>query len=278
MNTRTGPSYLRITSVRPRRRSSAPNTVLKNPRAISASLNVLRSAARRALISASSPPAGAPLASRRAPNSKIKAGRTIRAGIMAHRPCRAAGLRSGGRREPGGARLQGADAIRKAALGILDGDHGRILRACHWRRAVGGGLSARRGRLGQNGIDRRIRALQRGSEPRDLGRDVIDAFAQQRILDPLGRPRRLSLALHGCQFALQLCPLFARALELALDERLVGAQRFGGGVVAAVERRQLAAQIGFDPPRRLDLEPELVALAFALRELAALCGEMRLEL
>ena len=47
MKTRTGPSYLRMRSTPPATWNSAPNVTLKKPSMISASVKVLRSAARR---------------------------------------------------------------------------------------------------------------------------------------------------------------------------------------------------------------------------------------
>src|SRR2546426_1117788 len=72
--------------------------------------------------------------------------------------------------------------------------------------------------------------------------------------------------------------VLARPFELAFDQRLVAPQRLGGGIVTAVERRQFPAQVRFDPPRGLDVEPELVALASALRQLLALGGDLRFQL
>ena len=48
----------------------------------------------------------------------------------------------------------------------------------------------RSGPLAQDGFDRRTGAFERSRQPRDLGGDVVDALAQQRVLHPLGRPGR----------------------------------------------------------------------------------------
>ena len=123
----------------------------------------------------------------------------------------------------------------------------------------------------------RAGAFEHRGQPRHFGRDVVDALAQQRVLDPLGRPGRFRLALHRGELALQLGAILARALELAFGHRLFGAQRFGGARVAALDGAELLAQIGLDAPRRVHIHAQLVALALAVGEHARLLGQPHLH-
>ena len=62
----------------------------------------------------------------------------------------------------------------------------------------------------------RVRAFQRRGEPRHFGGDVVDALAQQRVLDPLGGPGFLGLALHVAEVAGDAVALVLGAVELGL--------------------------------------------------------------
>src|SRR5262245_28448402 len=116
--------------------------------------------------------------------------------------------------------LQRADAIGERALGRSRS------RRRGWRRAVGAAGGRRRAGL-ENRADRRIRALERGGEPRDLGRNVVDTLAQHGVLFALVGDRVLNVALDPGELALQPVALLVRALELALDQAFLGGQRLG---------------------------------------------------
>jgi len=76
----------------------------------------------------------------------------------------------------------------------------------------------------QHGLDRRIRPFELHREFGDFGGDIVDAFAQQRILHALGRPRALGLLLDRVDIALQLAALVARDTKLFFDRGLLGPQ------------------------------------------------------
>ena len=67
---------------------------------------------------------------------------------------------------------------------------------------------------GEDRIDRRVGAFERGGEARDFGGDVIDALAQQRIFHPLGRPGFLGLALHVAELAAEPHALLVGAIAV----------------------------------------------------------------
>ena len=124
--------------------------------------------------------------------------------------------------------------------------------------AVGGTLPVGAGGFArQHRLDRRIGAFERDGEARDLGRDIVDALAQQRVLDPLRRPGLLRLALHRGDFLLQLGALGLRLGELVLDQRLFLDEAFGRGAAAARGVGELGAQIdlGLVPGRERLVEP-----------------------
>src|ERR1041385_3676069 len=162
-------------STRPAMRISAPKAVAKKPLWISASVKVLRSAARRLVICASSAHACAsePVSTRRTTTTE-----------------RAASRKSGRRRKPRRARLQRADAIGEAALAVF------AVRIRGLNRGLAGAVGARRVLDGENRVDLRVGPFERRGEARDLRRHIVDALAQERVLDPLGGPGRLRLALH----------------------------------------------------------------------------------
>src|SRR5262245_24046494 len=117
--------------------------------------------------------------------------------------------------------LQRADAIGERALGSSRS------RRRGWSRAVGpAGRRRRRAGL-EDRSDRRIRALERGGEPRDLGRNVVDALAQHGVLFAFVGGRVLNVAFDAGGLALQPVALLVRALELALDQAFLGGQRLG---------------------------------------------------
>ncbi len=91
----------------------------------------------------------------------------------------------------------------------------------------------------------RVRAFERRGEPRDFGRDVVDALAQQRVLDPLVGPGLFGLALHVGEVAGDAVAVFLGALELGLELRVLGLELLGGRRRAAVELGDGGAQIGF---------------------------------
>src|SRR5262245_65305164 len=117
--------------------------------------------------------------------------------------------------------LQRADAIGERALGSSRP------RRRGWRRAVGpaGGRRCRAGL--EDRSDRRLRALERGGEPRDLDRNVVDALAQHGVLFAFVGDRVLNVALEAGELALQPVALLVRALELALDQAFLGGQCLG---------------------------------------------------
>jgi hypothetical protein len=106
--------------------------------------------------------------------------------------------------------LQRADAVGERASALLR----RLELAAFAAGAVG---AADRRRLGEDRFDRRVRAFERGGEPCHLGGDVVDALAQQRVLDPLGRPGRFRFALEIGDLALQLGALLDRGGELGVE-------------------------------------------------------------
>ena len=67
----------------------------------------------------------------------------------------------------------------------------------------------------EHGVDRRARAFERRGEAGDLGGDVVDALAQERVLDPLGRPGRLRPRASSCHLALQLGALLDGRRQVA---------------------------------------------------------------
>ena len=122
----------------------------------------------------------------------------------------------------------------------------------------------------------------------DLGGDLVDALAQQRVFGALGGPGRLGLLLDRHQIALQLAALVAGRFQLLLGAALVGAQlldfRVGDRHLAALagDRR---AQLGvfrlelFDPAgqrfRLLDLGAELaVKIGNPVVEVGALLASL----
>jgi len=78
------------------------------------------------------------------------------------------------------------------------------------RGCLAGGLGS------QHGLDRRIRPFKLHGELGDLGGDIVDALAQQRVFHPLGRPGALCLLLDRVHVALQLGALVARDAKLLL--------------------------------------------------------------
>ena len=114
---------------------------------------------------------------------------------------------AGSRRGARGCGLQRADAVGERALVVVRrfsavraAFRARTIEVLHPRAP---GLTAFGNRLRQHGFDRRTGAFEHGREAGHLGRDVIDPLAQERVLDPLGRPGGLRIALHGRNLALQ---------------------------------------------------------------------------
>ena len=109
---------------------------------------------------------------------------------------------------------------------------------------VGGlGRGLRHGRFrGQHRLDRRIRAFELHGELGDLGGDVVDALAQQRVFHPLGLPGAFGLLLDRVDVTLQFGALVAGDTKLLLDRGFLAAQFLDDRRFAAVRRRDLLAQ------------------------------------
>ena len=90
---------------------------------------------------------------------------------------------------------------------------GRV--SCDRHRADAGPVA--RVLAGEDGVDRRVGAFQRRGKPCHFGGDVVDAFAQQGVLHPLGRPAFLGLALHGGEFAGEPVALVLGVREFGLQ-------------------------------------------------------------
>ena len=146
----------------------------------------------------------------------------------------------------------------------------RRCRRRHWPGAAPVSAAGRFG--GQHGLDRRIRSLELHRELCDLGGDVVDALAQQRIFHALGRPGAFGLLLDRVDVALQLGALVARDAELLLDRGLFGAQLFDRRrrFAAARQRRDLVAQFLDGALGGLVGLAQLVVLVFALGQQLAL--------
>src|SRR6202040_2713539 len=262
-NTRTGRSYLRMRSARPATASSAPKAILKKPSMICSSVKVFCSAARsRAMRGCSA---------RVRSTDKASTSDASATDVRARRAQRyAARARMGGasarRGEPGGAALQGADAVGEAAARFL---------AARRRRAIH--RAGRRAGFRKNGLDARTGAFEHRGEPHHLRRHVVDPFAQQRVLDALGGPRRFGIALHRGDLALELRALLARPVELRLGRCFLRGERVGCRAVAAIDARQLLTQVGLDAARRLEVEPQLIALGPAVAQPAGLFGQSRFK-
>src|SRR5262249_52119832 len=95
--------------------------------------------------------------------------------------------------------------------------------------------------------------------------------------DPLRRPRGLRFALHRGKLPLQLGAVLAGALELRLDQGLLGPQRLERIAVPAIGDGELLAQVRLDLARGFGIAPMLVALLLALHQFAALVGKAHLE-
>src|SRR5437764_4517189 len=93
---------------------------------------------------------------------------------------------SSSRGDPRGARLQRTDAIGKAALALLAAGRCALLLAC----AV---ALKPHGFVGQNRLNGGAGAFEHGRQAHDLGGNVVDTLAQERVLDPLRRPGGLRL-------------------------------------------------------------------------------------
>ena len=120
--------------------------------------------------------------------------------------------------------------------------------------------------------------FQHRGEARDFRRDVVDALAQQRVLDPLGRPGRFRLALHRGKLRAAAwrgprARVRAGSRPCVFSARSASVAR----AVAALDGAELLAQIGLDPPRRIDIDAQLVALALAVGEHARLLGQPHLH-
>ncbi len=74
--------------------------------------------------------------------------------------------------------------------------------------------------VGEDRFDRRARPLQGERKTRDFGGDVVDAFAQQRILRPLGGPGRLGSLPQRGGLAPEPGGFLARRVALLLEPRL----------------------------------------------------------
>ena len=119
----------------------------------------------------------------------------------------------------------------------------------------------------------RARAFERRGEAGDFGGDVVDALAQQRVLDALGRPGRFRVALHDRKLALQLVALLDRERELGFELLDIGAEFVRGDGAAAADGGQFAAQIGLGLARGFGVVAQLFDLIIALGERAALVAE-----
>ena len=176
--------------------------------------------------------------------------------------------------------MQRADAVGQRGLVFLRRIHptgGRLTRLTVDVHDRCGGLNvalAQSRRVdGEHRHDRRARAFQRGGEAGDFGGDVVDAFAQQRILDALGRPGRFRIALHDRKLALQLVALLDGERELRFELLDVGTELVRGDGATAADRCQFAAQIGFGLARGFGVVAQLFDLVIALGECAALVAE-----
>src|SRR4051812_46020853 len=101
----------------------------------------------------------------------------------------------------------------------------------------------------ENRGDRRARSFEGGSKPRDLGGNVIDAFAQERTFHSLVPRCGFGFLLYGCDLALQLAALILRLRELLLDGSLLGADGIGGGAVAVFRVGERGAKLRLNPLR-----------------------------
>ena len=120
--------------------------------------------------------------------------------------------------------------------------------------------------VGEHGFDRRAGAFERRGEARDLGGDVVDALAQQRVLDALGRPGRLRP--RASWSAISRCSLARSSIAAASCASScgdVGAEIVGRRRAAAAGGRQFIAQIGFDLARGFELAAHPVELDIRAR-------------
>src|SRR4029079_10445381 len=119
------------------------------------------------------------------------------------------GPASGGGRNPRRFELQRANAIGEIAAFV------RCLVLGLEALAVGGWRFT-----GKQGFDRRVAAVERNRQPRDLGGSVVDPFAQDGIFHAFRRPGLLGLALHRGDLLLQLALFSLRLGELILHQGL----------------------------------------------------------
>src|SRR3954452_1996207 len=173
----------------------------------------------------------------------------------------------------GGVGLERADTFGQCSAAFGQGAGGR---------AVGRGvirLARRRPRRRaalrrEQGLDWRVRSFELHRELGHLGGVVVDAFAQQRVFLPLGRPGALGLLLDRVDVALELGALVAGGAELLLQRGLFGADRFHRGRrFTAAQGRDLDAQLLDGALVALVGLAELVVLIVALGEQLALRGK-----
>src|SRR6185503_3747732 len=145
------------------------------------------------------------------------------------------------------------------------------------RRARRGDRTVPRALGGEDGVDRRVRALERRGEPRDFRRHVVDALAQQRVLDALVRPGLFRLALYVGEVAGDAVAIFLGVLELGGELGVLGLELLRRRGRTAVELGDRRAQIGFRLLRGLDLAADLAQLEVALGQETGLLGQAVLE-
>ena len=124
----------------------------------------------------------------------------------------------------------------------------------------------RRSLDGQHGLDRRTRAFERGRQARDLGGDVVDALAQQRILDALGTPRwsrrRASWS------PISRCSLTRSSIAAASCASSwpdLGAELVASRIAAAAGVLELARRSSFELGAPLELAAQPVDLGYRAR-------------
>ena len=130
----------------------------------------------------------------------------------------------------------------------------------------------------EHGHDGRTWTFERRRQARYFGGNVVDALAQERILDAFGCPCRFRVPLDGCEFLLKLGALSDRLGKLRLKLRNIGAEFVGSSAAAAARRCEFVAQVGFGLARRVDVAGQFGNLIVALGQNAALIAKTRFQL